>query len=439
MNVFCIPDIERQPARIIKQFQEQKLAVQLEYLQQHSPFYQCLFRQHHIDISKIRLLEDLQYIPVTTKEDLQRHNDDFLCVDRRRITDYITTSGTLGEPVTFAATDADLERLAYNEAISFLGAGCTPDDVFQLMTTIDRRFMAGLAYFLGVRKMGAGIVRVGNGIPELQLDSIRRFEPTVCIVVPSFLLKIIEHAASQGYDLNQCSLRKAVCIGEPLRNPDYSLNTLGQRINRRWHTLSLHSTYASTEMGTSFTECVHGCGGHHHPELIIVELLDDNGRQVSEGEQGEVTVTTLGIEGMPLLRFKTGDICSFDTSPCACGLTTMRLGMVIGRKQQMIKYKGTTLYPPALYDILDNIAGVSNYFVEAYTNDLGTDEILIRIGATRNDEAFEKIIKDHFRAKLRVAPGISFESPEHVHQLQNPQMSRKPVKFTDKRKISGSL
>ena len=428
-----IPDIERQSVKVIRQFQEQKLAGQLAYLRQHSPFYQRLFKQYHVDISKINRLEDLQHIPVTTKEDLQQHNNDFLCVDRSCITDYITTSGTLGEPVTFAATDADLERLAYNEAISFLGAGCTSTDVFQLMTTIDRRFMAGLAYFLGVRKMGAGIVRVGNGIPELQLDSIRRFSPTVCIVVPSFLLKIIEHAESQGYDLNQCSLRKAICIGEPLRNSDYSLNTLGQRINRHWHTLALHSTYASTEMGTSFTECSGGCGGHHHPELIIVELLDDNGRQVAEGEQGEVTVTTLGVEGMPLLRFKTGDICSYDTTPCACGLTTMRLGMVVGRKKQMIKYKGTTLYPPALYDILDNIAGISNYFVEVFTNDIGTDEILIRIGTLRSDETFEKSIKDHFRAKLRVAPDIIFENPEQIHHLQNPQMSRKPVKFADKR------
>lgn len=428
-----IPDIERQLAHVIKTFQEQKLAGQLAYLAQYSPFYQRLFKQHHTDISKIRRLEDLQHIPVTTKEDLQQHNGDFLCVDRCRITDYITTSGTLGEPVTFAATDGDMERLAYNEAISFLGAGCTSVDVFQLMTTIDRRFMAGLAYFLGVRKMGAGIVRVGNGIPELQLDSIRRFSPTVCIVVPSFLLRIIDQAESQGYDLNQCSLRKAICIGEPIRNRDYSLNTLGKRIEQRWNTLSLHSTYASTEMSTSFTECTCGCGGHHHPELIIAELLDDNDRPVAEGELGELTITTLGVEGMPLLRFKTGDICSYNTAPCACGLTTMRLGMVIGRKKQMIKYKGTTLYPPALYDILDNIDGVRNYFVEVFTNEIGTDEILIYIGATRNDEAFEKVIKDHFRAKLRVAPDIRFESPEYIHQLQNPPMSRKPVKFADKR------
>ena len=428
-----IPNIERQPADIIKQFQEKKLTEQLSYLERNSPYYGRMFRQHKIDISKIRLLEDLQHIPVTTKEDIAQYNNDFLCVERNRVADYITTSGTLGEPVTFAATESDLERLAYNEAISFLGAGCTSSDVFQLMTTIDRRFMAGLAYFLGARKIGAGIVRVGNGIPELQLDSIKRFSPTVCVVVPSFLLKIIEYAESTGFDLNKCSLRKAICIGEPLRNHDYSLNMLGQRINRSWHTLSLHSTYASTEIGTSFTECECGHGGHHHPELIIVELLDDNNRNVTGCEHGELTVTTLGVEGMPLLRFKTGDICSFDTDPCGCGLTAMRLGMFIGRKQQMIKYKGTTLYPPALYDILDNIAGVKAYYVEVYTNELGTDEILVRIASSLNNEAFEKTVKDHFRAKLRVAPNIIFDSAEHILQLQNPQMSRKPVKFADKR------
>ena len=428
-----IPEIERQPADVIKKFQEEKLADQLLYLKTCSRFYQRMFEQHHIDIRKIRLLEDLQHIPVTTKEDLQMYNDDFLCVEPHRIIDYITTSGTLGNPVTFAATDRDLDRLAYNEAISFLGAGCTSSSIFQLMTTIDRRFMAGLAYFLGVRKMGAGIVRVGNGIPELQLDSIQRFSPTVCIVVPSFLLKIIEYAELQGYDLNRSSLRQAICIGEPLRNMDHSLNTLGQRITRKWNTLSLHSTYASTEMGTSFTECRCGCGGHHHPGLIIVEFLDDNDQPVAEGEMGEGTVTTLGVEGMPLLRFKTGDICNYDTSPCRCGLTTMRLGMVVGRKQQMIKYKGTTLYPPALFDILNNIPGVSNYLVEVYTNQIGTDEILVRVGSQQKDEAFEKAIKDHFRAKIRVAPEISFESPEYINQIQNPQISRKPIKFIDRR------
>jgi phenylacetate-CoA ligase len=111
----------------------------------------------------------------------------------------------------------------------------------------------------------------------------------------------------------------------------------------------------------------------------------------------------------------------------------MRLGPVLGRKQQMIKYKGTTLYPPALYDILDNVQGIQNYYVEVYTNNIGTDEILIHIGSKLQGEPFEKEIKDHFRAKLRVAPQIVFEPADHIDRIINPASGRKSVRFLDKR------
>jgi phenylacetate-CoA ligase len=300
------------------------------------------------------------------------------------------------------------------------------------MTTIDRRFMAGLAYFLGVRKLGAGIIRVGNGMPELQWDTIRRFHPNAFITVPSFILKLIEYAEEKGIDFKSSSIRRAICIGEPLRYPDFSLTTLSSKIREKWD-IQLYSTYASTEMGTAFTECRHGIGGHHHPELIIVEFLDDDNLPVADDEPGEVTITTLGVEGMPLLRFKTGDVCYHYTEPCACGRTTMRLGPVLGRKQQMIKYKGTTLYPPALYDILDNVEGIQNYFVEVYTNTIGTDEILIHIGSKLQGDAFEKEIKDHFRAKLRVAPQIIFEPTDHIERMLHPESGRKAAKFVDHR------
>lgn len=427
-----LPPIETKPANEIKKFQEEKLKEQLMYLQEKSGFYQEMFRQNHIDISKIKTLEDLALIPPTTKDDLQQQNEAFICVPRNKIIDYITTSGTLGDPVTFAMTDRDLDRLAYNESISFAVADGNENDTYQLMTTIDRRFMAGLAYFLGVRKLGAGIIRVGNGMPELQWDTIRRFKPNAFITVPSFILKLIEYAEEHGIDYRSSSIRKAMCIGEPLRNPDFSLTTLCSKIKEKWD-IHLYSTYASTEMGTAFTECRYGAGGHHHPELIIVEFLDENDQPVNEDEAGEVTVTTLGVEGMPLLRFKTGDVCYHYLEPCRCGRTTMRLGPVLGRKQQMIKYKGTTLYPPALYDILDNVENIVNYYVEVYTNAIGTDEILIHIGSNQFTENLEKQIKDHFRAKLRVAPQIIFEPVNHIEKTLYPESGRKPVKFIDKR------
>jgi phenylacetate-CoA ligase len=428
-----IPKIEIAPIAEIKAFQEQKLAEVLAYVNVHSPYYKNLFAKQNIDISTIKTVEDLERLPVTTKEDLQKNNDDFVCVPVNKIIDFATTSGTLGEPVTFGLTDADLERLAYNEAISFDCAGIKEGDIVQLMTTIDRRFMAGLAYFLGLRKMKVGVIRVGAGIPELQWDSILKYKPTHLITVPSFLLKLIEYAEAHDIDYNNCGIKGAICIGESLRNQDFSMNTLSRKITDKWN-LKLFSTYASTEMSTAFTECQHANGGHHHPELIIVEVLDENNKPVKNGESGELTFTTLGIEAMPLIRFKTGDIVQLHTNPCACGRTTLRVGPVIGRKQQMIKYKGTTLYPPAMNDVLNGFDNIENHIIEIYTNDLGTDEIVIKLAVRQESEAFLNEIKDHFRAKLRVTPKIIFTTTTILNQLIFNPMSRKPIHFFDHRK-----
>lgn len=428
-----LPEIETKSLGEIEQFQEKKLSDLLSYVNTHSKFYQSRFKENNIDISTIKTLKDLQKIPVTSKDDLYNNNQDFICVSPDKIIDYVTTSGTLGDPLTFVLTDKDLDRLAYNEHISLACAGGTKNDIYQLMTTIDRRFMAGMAYFLGLKQMGAGVVRVGNGMPEFQWDTIKRLKPTIAIAVPSFLLKLIEFAEQNNIDYKNCSIKKVVCIGEPIRNEDFSYNTLGKRITDKWP-LQLFSTYASTEMGAAFTECESGKGGHHHPELLIVEFLDDNNQPVAKGEAGELTVTTLGVEGMPLIRFKTGDICKAHYDTCSCGRTTMRISPILGRKQQMIKFKGTSLYPPALYDILNTVPYIKNFIIEVYTNDIGTDEIVINIGAINPPENFDKDLKDHFRAKLRVAPAIVLETPETIAKRQNPEMSRKPITFIDRRK-----
>ena len=186
-----IPTIETKSKAEIRKFQDNKLQELIQYLAKNSPFYQNLFQDKGINPDSIQRLEDLHSIPLTTKEDLQKNNDDFLSVDKRKIIDYVTTSGTMGKPITFALTDKDLDRLAYNEATSFASAGVTEEDILLLTTTLDRRFMAGLAYFLGARKLGAGVVRVGSGLPALQWDTINRVSPTTLIAVPSFIFKLI--------------------------------------------------------------------------------------------------------------------------------------------------------------------------------------------------------------------------------------------------------
>lgn len=429
-----VPEIEKQSQADIVALQEKKLQEVLAYVNEHSAFYKRLFKEHNINVSAIKTLSDLTKLPTTCKDDLQRDNDAFRCVPKSAIVDYASTSGTLGTPVTFGLTDNDLNRLAYNEAISLACAGIKKGDVVQLMTTIDRRFMAGLAYFLGVRQLGASIVRVGAGIPELQWDSIRLYEPTYLIAVPSFLLKMIAYAEKNGIDYEASSVKGVVCIGESLRNQDFSNTLLAEKIAEKWKGIKLYSTYASTEMSTTFTECEYQQGGHHHPELIITEVLDDVGNRVGENESGELTITTLGVEAMPLVRFRTGDIVTMHTGTCACGRNTARVSPVLGRKQQMIKYKGTTLYPPVLMDLLTNFEEIENYIIEISTNSILTDEILIRIGTRTPTEALKERISNHFRAKIRVVPKIEYCDIAELERELYPLGSRKPMKFVDKRK-----
>jgi phenylacetate-CoA ligase len=427
------PEIEQRPAADIRKFQEERMCILLEYLSKNSLFYQRHFRKNGIDPSSITTLDQLRQIPPTTKNDIQEHNWDFLCVRRQEIAEYTSTSGTLGKPVTIALTENDLQRLAYNEAISFTCADGSSNDVYQLMLTLDRQFMAGVAYYQGIRKMGATVIRVGPGVPAMQWDSIQRLKPTVLVAVPSFLLKLIEYADEHHIDINSSSVRSAICIGESIRTADLGLNVIGRRITDKWK-IQLHSTYASTEMQTAFTECGYGVGGHLHPELIITELLDENNAPVKIGDPGEITITTLGVEGMPLLRYKTGDVAIAYSDECKCGRSTLRLGPVLGRKQHLIKLKGTTIYPSGIFEILNDLNVVQDYVVEAYTGDLHTDELRIHLLLNGSDpDEIERRLNSAFQSRLRVLPELRFVTHHQLEGLQSARGERKIRRFIDAR------
>jgi phenylacetate-CoA ligase len=412
--------------------QEQKLQELLVYLAQNSPFYISLFAGHSINIAEIKSISDLPLIPTTTKDDLQQRNNDFLCVPAEKIVEYASTSGTLGSPVTIALTENDLNRLAYNEYNSFLCADGSKNDTYQLMLTLDRQFMAGIAYYLGIRKLGAGIIRLGPGVPSHQWETIRRLKPTAIVAVPSFILKLIQYAKDSGIDVHNTSVKKAICIGENIRNTDFSLNILGRKITEAWD-IQLHSTYASTEMQTAFTECRAGRGGHYQPELLIVEILDENNEQVPPYTPGEVTITTLGVEGMPLLRYKTGDICMYYDEPCACGRTSLRLSPIIGRKKQMIKFKGTTLYPPALFDLLNEREEILDFVIEVYSDEIGLDQVLLYLLPADDSEECDHRIRAYLQARLRVSPHIKYVAADVIQKIQFNEAGRKAIKFIDKR------
>ncbi len=398
----------------------------LNYLISRSPFYQK--KLEGLASPVLSDLGDLRTLPTTSKQELSAYNADFLSIPRRDVVEYVTTSGSTGKPVSIALSRNDLRRLAYNESRALTIAGFTADDTVQLTATLDRCFVAGMAYYQGLTEIGAAVIRAGQGSPEFHLETIRQLQPTAMIGVPSFIDRLGRHArfADSGQKIS-----RILCIGEPLRTPELTPNRLAQNLAMHWQADFL-STYASTEMATAFTECPARQGGHLLPELILVEILDADGQEVADGEPGEVTVTPFGVEAMPLLRFRTGDVARKHTSPCSCGRSTLRLGPIEGRLSQMIKYKGTTLFPTQLEEILLTEPKASQFVIVIDLDENGLDLVSVYLPDTMDSGELSGL-STAIQANLRVKPVLLTLPPGEIQQLLFRDNSRKPKKILDRR------
>ena len=416
---------------VIREVQQRLLAAHLRKAAGSSPYYRRLFREQDIDSSAVTL-ESLHRLPLTGKADFAAQNDDFLAVPMSRIVDIVLSSGTTGSPVKMLYTEDDLKRLAYNEEISLAGCGITQDDIGLLTCTMDRCFIAGLAYYSGLRALGAAVIRNGLSSPASLLEIIERLAPTVIVGVPSFLVRLGSYLSANGRDPKKSGVRKLVCIGEPLRDRELKLLRMGEHLEEIWGA-ELFSTYASSETITTFCECPEQQGGHLHPELAVVEIVDDEGAPVPEGEVGEVVVTPLAVEGMPLVRFQTGDVSFLMGGTCACGRNSPRLGPILGRKQQMIKFRGTTLYPGAIYAVLDGIPGVGDYFVTV-TSDYDLSDVVKVSVVLQGGSATREQIEDRLQARLRVRPQVDIVDEHRVRERIAPEGARKINRFFDQRR-----
>jgi phenylacetate-CoA ligase len=186
-------------------------------------------------------------------------------------------------------------------------------------------------------------------------------------------------------------------------------------------------------MATSFMECPCACGAHLRPEMAIVEILDEAGRPVPEGETGEVVATPLGVEGMPLLRFRTGDLAFHVPGACACGRASGRISPVLGRKNQMLKVKGTTLFPGSILAALGSIEGVSGGLVEARRDPQdGCDNVTVVAGLKPGGPSVAQV-QERLRASLRINLAVRVVSPEELERLANPPAKRKRATLIDLR------
>ncbi len=417
----------------IERIQLENVRKHLSYAAKHSPFYQKRFAQAGVAPESIHSIADLARLPFTEKEDLIRFNKEFQTVPDSEIVDICLTSATSGAvPTQLCQTASDLARLAYNEEIAFAMTGLTENDTLLVAAALDRAFMAGLAYFMGGVRLKARVVRGGAGSAAQHWELIKTTGVTAIVGVPSLMKKIADYALEKGENPAATGVKRLIAIGEPTRDASLNLLPLPKQLETLWDA-PVYSTYASTELATTFCECEARQGGHVRPELMVVEIVDEQGTPLPPGQKGEVVVTPLGVTGMPLVRFKTGDISYLIDAPCTCGRKTPRLAPILGRKHQMLKYKGTTLFPNAVLAALEGTGGFYGGYVEAHKTTVGLERVIL-FAAWDETRLSRKEMEDELRAKVRVVPEIERISREEVEtKVYQFDKKRKRITFFDLR------
>ena len=433
-----VPDIYALAPSAITRIQDGLLRETISRAARTSPFYRERFSRGTADAAGVRTLADLTRLPLTSKEDIQARNQDFWAAPRDQIKEVVATTGTTGEAIYVAMTNQDLERLGENERRGFSWLGAKPGDRFHIAITLDNLFVAGLAYQLGLHKLGATAIRVGAQPARRHLDLMQQLRPDGVVAVPSLLLALARQAKKDGDDLGSFAPRRAVLIGDAIRSQSLASNTLGRLLEAAWGE-EVSSTYGLTEAGLAYHECPVRRGLHSHPDLVVTEIVDDAGCSIPDGQVGELVITTLQVEGMPLIRYRTGDVTFIVPGACPCGRGGQRIGPILGRKQHRLKVKGTTLYPKTIEDALLSLEGVENFVIEAHTGDDETDRLIVRIGTLRDDPCFRKMVSDTLYAKARVTPEVHLASPVEVEGLLFEGGRRKPRVFLDLRRTRGDL
>jgi phenylacetate-CoA ligase len=416
----------------LERLQLQRLQETVRRVAAHVPFYQQKFAELGVTPGDIRSLADLRRLPFTTSADLRaNYPTGLLAVPHDDALRLHTSSGTTGKPKALFFSRQDVDNAAELCARSFVATGVTKRDVFQNMMTYGM-FTGALVTHYGAEKVGCLVIPAGPGNSERQLMLMQDFRTTFVHVTPSYALYLATFMEERGVDPRRdLALRKAFVGAEP-----YTMET--RRKIEESLGLDVYNSYGLSEMngpGVAF-ECEQKHGMHLWEDHFIAEIINpQTGEPVGEGETGELVMTTLCREAMPLLRYRTRDITSLLATPCACGRTHRRLNRIAGRSDDMLIVRGVNIYPQQIERVLMAEPGVGRNYQIALE---GLDEMTIKVElAEAGFEAkVEQLMKlqNHLAEKLRteilVKPRVQLLPPGSL-----PVSDGKARRVIDNRKL----
>lgn len=409
---------ETMPRKELEELQLERLKWQVARVYDKIPFYQQAFMKLGITPTSIRSLADLARLPFTVKQDF-RDNYPFglLAVPMEQVVRLHASSGTTGKPVIAPYTAADIDMWAEVMARTLSCAGMTKNDVMQNAYGYGL-FTGGLGFHYGGERLGATVIPTAAGNTKRQIMLMEDLGTTVITCTPSYSLTIAETALEMGVDLKSSKLRLGVLGAEPWSEQ------MRQEIESKLPIQAI-DVYGLTEMvgpGVS-VECPHKCGMHIFEDHFFAEIIDPaTGEQLPYGEKGEMVLTTLTKEALPIIRFRTKDITSLNPEPCKCGRTLVRMSKITGRTDDMLIIRGVNVFPSQIESVLLEVEGVEPHYVIVVDRKRHMDTLEIQVEVSeevfsdeaRKMEALEKRLKEELESILSISAVIKLVEPKSI-------------------------
>ncbi|MFH1138156.1 MAG: phenylacetate--CoA ligase [Pseudomonadota bacterium] len=398
-----------------------------------APFYNRLFSERKIGPDSIQGLADLRLLPLTSKDDLRAvPPTDFLAVPQEKVVRLHASSGTTGTPTAVFHTQNDLDAWTELTARCLCMVGLTPADVFQNMVGYGL-FTGGLGMHYGAERLGATVIPSGVGASRRQINLMKQFHTTAMHIIPSYALKLLETLAELSLDPRESlELRLAVVGAEP------HSEGARQRIEEAYG-ISAYNCYGLSEMngpGVAF-ECPEKTGLHLWEDSFLVEILDPVTLEPAPpGQVGEVVLTTLRREAMPLLRYRTKDLARLLPGPCPCGRPHRRLSRLKGRTDDMLILKGVNIFPIQVEKVLAPLPETNANYLIILEKEGPVDAMTVCVEMSEafsreTPEALQKTaarIADLLRDEILISPKVELAAPGAL-----PSSEGKAVRVLDKR------
>ncbi len=433
--MFFNEEFETLPRPALEALQFKRLQATLDRVYANVPFYKTSFDAAGITPSVITGLEDLQKLPFTSKQNMRdSYPYGLFAAPMEEIVRIHASSGTTGKPTVVGYTQKDIATWSELMARSFVAAGAHKGDIIHNAYGYGL-FTGGLGAHYGAERLGASVIPISGGNTKRQIMIMRDFGSTVLTCTPSYSLFMAEEALAEGIDFKKLKLRVGIFGAEPWS--EEMRTEIEAKLN-----LSAIDIYGLSEiMGPGVAiECIEAKRGLHiWEDHFIPEIINpETGERMPEGERGELVITTITKQGIPLIRYRTRDITSLTYEPCVCGRTHARITRMSGRSDDMLIIRGVNVFPSQIEAVLVGIEGIEPHYMLIVDREGTLDTLTVQVevsGQLFSDEikvlqALSRRVEKEIKDMLGVTCRAKLVEPKTIQRSEG-----KAQRVIDNRKL----